>query len=299
MAYETQNNDKFIMNFKTPSTLIVLQSALINSDLKKLIEIKFKNNDREHMFKFGFKGEVMDKYTTKYIPIYEAMYAKQYEEEIEKNPNINIEGYIIVKQNVDTNSIAKRSMDSQSENVIKSKTLLYDVAAITNKGKHSISGSLMLQNNKIEVHHSLNTDRVNFKYYGYFSRNNPIYKLVSTLNMIKNKPDVKELQFDNSDVYQPVSKLVKLLYKVKTLNIASDYELHIGSPYVYKITNRIDWDKKDHLELNVDILIKDGELKMFGNVVTTNLLDLVLNGENTDLINNLIYVIINFCYFIL
>ncbi|VVC28237.1 Vitellinogen, open beta-sheet,von Willebrand factor, type D domain,Lipid transport protein, N- [Cinara cedri] len=290
LAYETRENDQFIIELKTPSSEIILQSIFINLDLKKIIEIKYVNGS-EHLIKFGLEGEVVDKDTTRYIPIYEALYAKQINAEKEKNPylsNIEIEGNIIVQRNIDSESVsmksvAKRSVDYQSGNSNNPTKLLYDVAAVTNKGTHSLKGSLTIQNNDIEAHSCLTTDRVTLTYYGYLSGEYPIFKLISTLNMIKHKHGLEELPSDNSDVYQPESELIKLLYRIQTLNIATNQLLRVESPYIFKSTNRIVWDDKDYFEINGDILIENDEFTMLGNISTTDLLDLVLNANITIL----------------
>lgn len=289
------------MKYKTPSTEIALQCALINTDLKKTIEVKYANG-YEHIIKIGLEGETVDENTIKYTPILKAMYAEHIKGEKEKNPyvpDIDIEGYITVKQDVVTQkSITKRSLDYPSEDSINPKTVLYDIAAVTNNGKHVLNGFYTLRNKDIEVQNSLHTNEVNFKHYGYLSKDYPKYKLISKLDIIKDEPSILNLLTGNSDEYQPDSKLVKLLYKIKTLNIGTDQELHVETPYVLKSTNQIYWDKNDYMELNGDVLVENDELTMFANISATNVLDLALNGENIDLINTcrlLFYLYNNKC----
>lgn len=275
------------MKYKTPSSEIALQCVLVNSDLKKTIEVKYANGC-EHIFKIGLEGETVDEYTIKYTPILKAMYAEQIKGEMEKNPyvpNMDIEGYITVKQNVDTQKfIAKRSLDYPNENFIKPKTFLYDIAAVTNNGKHLLNGSLILRNKDIEAQNSLYINEVNFNHYGYLSGDYPAYKLVSKLDVTKDEQSTPDLPSGNSDdEYRPESKFVNQLYKIKTLKIATDQELHVESPYVFKSANQIVWDKNDYMELNGDVLVENDELTMYGNISTTDLFDLSLNGE--DLIN--------------
>lgn len=270
IAYDTRANKKILAQFKTPFTKVILQGTLVNSDEQKTIEVQYIDGS-QYSFNAGVKREYMDTETIKYLPILEAKYHTGVNSKNQKHnlPTFDIEGYILVKRNLN------------SESKFPSKLTLRDIAVVTSNSKHSIQGSITFENNKVLGEASLTTGGVNININGLLSGDYPILKLDGNVDMTRNVQAGHQLQNGEISDYKPMSKVVALLYKIRTLNLYTSQELHIEAPYLLLSTNHIRWDD-DYIEANCDILIENQELTMHGNVSTSNLLDMALNGEYFD-----------------
>lgn len=279
VAYDSRTHKTLVAEYRTPSNKIVLKSKFVNSDEEKMLKFHYIEGSK-HMFNIGVKSEKIDSVTRKYSPVFEAAYSAGPNHKIEKHPHFpifDIEGSFIVKSNED------------SQNTYPSKLTLKDIAIVTPNSKHSLQGSVSLENNELKGDACLNAGGVTVNTNGYIYIDHPVYKIGGTIDMIRNEQDGEQLLLtDETDEYQPNSKLMALLYSVNTINLSMAQELHVEQPYKFISNNHLLWDK-DHAEINSDILIDDGALTMYGNISTSNILDFVLDGENFDCINNFSY----------
>jgi len=280
VAYETQTNKKFIAQFRTPSSSVVLQSTLFNTDEQKTIEVQYVDGS-EHNFSLGAMCEKLDDDTIKYSPVIAAVYSEYSSATREKHPLVpifDIEGHVIVKYTKN---------DDGSGTVRPRKVTLQDIALVTPKSKHSLQGSVTAEGNEIKSEGSLTNGRINITMHGYLSGQYPIYKASGDFEMVRSEPDAAQaeqqlqlLEDEESDApYQPASKLFALLYRIKTLNMFTSQELHVETPYKLITNNYVLWDG-EHMDLNIDISIENGELTINGNASTSDLLDLVSYGKD-------------------
>lgn len=280
IAYDSHTRNTLIAEYKTPSNKIILKSTLVNSDEEKIIKIHYTHGSK-HIFNIGVKCEKIDNVTMKYSPVFEAAYSSESKDKVEKHPDFpvfDIKGSFIVKSNED------------SESTYPKKLILKDIAIVTSKSKHSLQGSISLENNELKGDACLTVGRVTIKTNGYIYVKYPVYKIDGTIDMIRDEHVGEQLLLtDEIDEYSPTSKLMDLIYSVNTLNLSMTQELHVENPYKFISNNFLLWDK-DHAEINSDILIDDGALTMHGNIFTSNILDSVLNGKNFDCINNFAYI---------
>lgn len=272
-VFDNRKHPIFVTKFKTPSTKIILQSTLVNTDKQKTIEVLYLD-DSKHIFKIGVKCEEMDSETIKYSPIFETGYSNKMKTTIEKHPLIphfDVKGSIFVKRN----------MVSQNISIYPRKVSLKDISIITPESKHSLQGSLTFDNNEIKGDASINTNGININMNGFISKNYPNYKTSGNFNMVRNeKSGDPLLLIDVNDDYEPKrSKIIALLNTIKTLSFSMSHELNIESPYVFLSNNHLQCND-DHFDVNSDILFENNELTMHGKMATSNLFDLILNGKN-------------------
>lgn len=266
IGYDTSVNNKLVAQYKTPSSKVVLQSTLVNSETQKTIEVQYLNGAK-YVFNLGVKCEKVDKETNKYYPVFETGYATDVSTKTTKQgilPNFGIEGYLLVKHNANSNSI------------FPSKFTLQDIAVVTPSNKHSIRGTWTFEDNKASGEANLTTYGVTFNIHGLISGEYPVYKAIGALDVIKNKPS-QERSLSNYD-NGPVSKFVDLLHTIKPVNIYTSQEIHIKAPYIFLSNNYVIWDEGD-LKLNGDFHIDNNGLTMNGNISFTNIYDSVLNGK--------------------
>jgi len=274
MGYSTRHNAKFVTKLKTPLTEIILQSTLVNSDEEKTLQIKYMDGS-QYIFNIGAKCEKVDGETMKYMPVFDAAYST--EMSTRNGPHsfvsvVDFEGYVLVKH------------DGDSPNAYPSELTLKDLAVTISDCKHSLQGSVSLENNELKGDGYLTSGRTNIRMNGYIGGYYPAYKMGGTLNLTRNEPARQQLLIDEGDNYVSNSKFMDLLYKVKSLNLFTAQELYIESPYALLTDNQILWDN-DHFKIFSDIHFENDALNMYGSISTSNLLDLVLNGENFNCIN--------------
>lgn len=236
-----------------------------------MVKINYINGSK-HILNIGVNCEKVDSVTMKYSPVFVAAYStEENTNAVEKHPYLpifDLEGHVLVKSN------------GGFENTYPSKLTLKDIAIITPNSKHSLQGSVALENNELKGDVYLTVGGVIVNMNGYIYVDHPVYKMGGTIDMTRNKHvGRRSLLTDANDEYEPTSKLITLLYKINTLNLLTAHELHVEQPYKFITNNHIILDN-DHAEINNDILIDNGELTMQGNFSTSNLLDLVLYGEN-------------------
>jgi len=216
----------------------------------------------------------VDAETIKYSPILEAKYSTELNTTTHSHhlvPTFDIQGCVLVKRN------------TNSESNYPSKLTLRDLAVVTSYGRHALQGSLTFENNKVLGDVSLIANSVTINMYGFLSGDYPILKLDLKLDMTRNEQAKQRLLLDSDENYdyEPTSKFVALLNKVKTLNLLTSQELHIEAPYIFLSNNHIRWDD-DYFEANCDVLFKNSELTTHGYIMTSNLLDMSFIGENFD-----------------
>lgn len=264
--------------FITPSSQIVLQNTLINTDDQKTIYIQYSDGS-QHIFNMGVKCEAIDNETIKYSPIFETTYFDEITHTSQEHPllqNFNIEGSIYIKYN--------------NENKYPSKITLKDIDVNIAKSKHSLQGSLTYENNDIKGDASLTTNGIDINMNGFISKNYPNYITGGTFNVVRNIQKEKPLLIDENDEndenddYESTSKIIDLLNKFKILNISMYHELNMESPYMFLSNNHLIYDN-DYFDLNGKFLIKNDELTIHGNISTSNIFDMILNGKNFEVIN--------------
>lgn len=260
--------------FITSSTQIIFQSTLINTDEQKTIQVQYFNGS-EHILNMGVKCEVIDSETIKYSPLFETTYIDEITHTNQRNPllsNFDIEGSIYVKYN--------------QQNKYPSKVTLKDISVITPESKNSLQGSLTCENNEIKGDASLTTNKININMNGFISKNYPNYKSGGTLvmNAQNKEPSLLADENNNYDEYEPTSKIITLLNKIKILDLSMFHELNVESPYLFLSNNRLIYNN-DHYDVNGNFLIKDDELTMNGNISASNIFDLKLNGKIFEEIN--------------
>lgn len=268
ISYDTSINDTYVAKyeFRTPFSLVVLQSVLVNSDTQKTIEVEYLDGTK-YVFNLGIKCEKVDKETNKYFPVFETEYSTDINTKPTRYPglpNFDIEGYVLVKRNVNSNS------------TLPSKFTLQDMAVITPNNKHSLQGTWTFDDNKATGMANLTTYGVKFDMYGLISGEYPVYKMIGVLDVIKNKPS-QERSLSNYD-NEPDSKFVDLLHKIKPMNIYTSQEIHVKAPYLFISNNYVLWND-GHFELNGDFLIENNSLTMHGNIISNNLFNSTLNGK--------------------
>jgi len=272
VVYDTKAHKKLLAEFKTPFTKKILQGTLVDSDEQKTIEVKYIDGS-QHIFSAGVKCEEIDTETMKYSPIFEAKYSTEGSTTKHRHhlvPMFDIEGNVLVKRN------------TNPESNYPSKLTLRDVSFVTPESRHSLQGSLTFENNEVLGDVSLTANSVTINMNGLLSGDSPIFKLDLKLDMTRNEQAKQQLlETDESNDYKSISKLVALLNKVKTLNVLTSQELHIGAPYVLLSKNHILWDD-DYFEANCDVLFENDELTTHGYIMTSNLLDMTFNGEHYD-----------------
>lgn len=266
IGYDTSVNNKFVAELKTPSSKVILQSILVNSDAQKTIEVQYLDGAK-YVFNLGVKCEKVDQETNKYFPIFETGYSTNISTKTTRHPslpNFDIEGYVLVKRNMNSNS------------KFPSKFTLQDMAVVTPSNKHSLRGTWTFENNKATGEANLTTYGVTFNMYGLISGEYPVYKSIGELDVIKNKPS-QERSLSNYG-NEPVSKFEDLLHKIKPVSIHTSQEIHIKAPYVFLSNNYVIWND-GHFKLNGDFLIENKGLTMHGNISFADILDSVLNGK--------------------
>jgi len=272
VVYDTIAHKKVLAEFKTPLTKKILQGTLVNSNEQKTIEVKYIDGS-QYIFNAGVKCEEVDTETIKYSPIFEAKYSTEVsttEHRSQLMTMLDMEGYILVKRN------------TNSESNYPSKLTLRDVAIVTPESRHSLQGSLTLENNEVLGDIILTANSITINMNGLVSGNYPASKLNLKLDMTRNEQINQQLlETDESYGYRPMSKLAALLYKVKTFNLLTSQEFHFEAPYVFLSNNQIRWDD-DYLEANCDVLFENSELTTHGYIMTSNLLDVSFDGENFD-----------------
>lgn len=292
IAHESEPNKKILAEFKTPSSNITLESTIVDTDKQKTIAIQYTGGS-EYSLNLGVKSEEADDDMTKYSPVFEIEQKDQASTQKDLQPSqpiIKVEGYVLVKFN------------DSSPVEYPSKIALKDIAFVTSKNKHSLQGSLSVDNNEIKGESSLSTSGITINTQGYLNGNHPNYKASGSFGMVRSMSGLESsgeqqrslVLDDESEPYQPNSKLFALLYKIKTLNMSTSQELHVSSPYKFISNNQILWND-DHFEMGGDIQVKDNELTMYGNLSTSNLFDLALNGENFN--QELFLSLIISCYY--
>lgn len=270
VTYDTRSHPKIIAQWKTESNNIVLQSKLVNSDQQKAIEIKYTDGSY-YVFYVGAKYEELDGEITKYTPMLDVAYSTKKgtrDQPLSFVPIVRSQGYILVQH----------QYDGDSQRAYPSKLTLKDLAVITSDRKHSLEGSVSLENNELKGNGHLITGRTNIEMNGYVGGHFPTYTIGGTINMIRSEPD------NDSDDYAPNSKFMDFLYKLKTLNIFTAQQLRIKSPYALVTDNKIQWDNGD-FKMSGDMHFEDDAFTMYGKISTFNFFDLILNGEKFYSIN--------------
>lgn len=268
VAYDTKINKNFIAEIKTPSNKINLLSTFVHSDKQNTIEVKYLDGS-EHVLRMGVKYDQLNSDTTKYSPLFEVAYSEKVNGDKVRHPLVpifDIEGSFLVKR---------------SANAYPSTVTLQDIAVITPNNKHSLQGELTLENNQVAGKTTVTTNGVTIDMHGSVGGNYPIYKMDGVLQMIRNGNIATRSLADESDSYEPTSKLITFLRNVKNFNIAVTKELHVESPYVYKSDHRVNWED-GYLEIINDVLIENNELTALGSVSASGILNNVLNGECFD-----------------
>lgn len=264
VAYDTKTDKKFNAEFRTPSSKIDLLSTFVHSDKQNTVEVKYLDGS-EHVLRMGVKYDQLDSETIKYSPLFEVAYSTAVNGDKTKHPLVpifDIEGSFLVKR---------------SSNSYPSTVTLKDIAVVTPNNKHAVQGEITFENNQAAGKASVTTSGVTFDMNGSVSGNYPVYKMDGTIEMIRDGQKVKSLD-DQSNDYEPTSKLVAFLRNVKTFKVTTSKELHVESPYVYKTDNRMTWEN-GHVEINNDILFKNNELTAFVSVSSSGIKDSVMNGE--------------------
>jgi hypothetical protein len=266
IGYNSSVNNTFVAEYRTPTSKVVLQTVLMNSDTQKIIEVQYLNGAK-YVFNLGVKCEKVDNEINKYFPLFEIEYSTDISTKPTRYPglsNFDIEGYVLVKRNVNPNS------------TLPSKIMLQDMAVITPNNKHSLQGTWTFDDNKATGMANLTTYGVKFNMYGLISGEHSVYKMIGIIDVIKNKQS-QERSLSNHD-NEPDSKFVYLLNKIKPVNIHTSHEIHVKEPYIFISNNYVIW-KDGHFKLNGDFLIENNDLTMHGNISFTDLFDSVLNGK--------------------
>lgn len=253
----------------TPSNKVNFQGVLVNSNEQKIVEVKFSAGS-EHIFVVGVKCKEENANTMRYSPVFKAEYSEEEHSEKSQHPLIpafDLKGHVLVQRNLDSQGSSKYS--------------LRDIAVVTPKSTKSVNGMLTVEDKEIVGNFNMSTGAVTIETNGFIKVNNPIYKMGGDLVFIRSEEIEDVSSTDDNDEFEPNSDFVTLLYKVKSFKVFVSNELHIGSPYVFISNNRALWDD-DHAEINCDLQIGKDTFQMIGNVSTTNLLDLALNGKNQN-----------------
>lgn len=267
IGYDTRSKATFVAQFITPSSKLGFQSTITDTDEQKTLEIQCSDGT-QHFFTVGVKCEHENDDVTKFYPIFEAEYSKEVKGVRSKHPRLpifDIEGYVLLQRNLDLQESSKYS--------------LKDMALVTPECKHSLQGSITVEDNGISGDTSFSNGKVTVKTNGFIMADSTVFKLGGKINLNKNKDVERALVTDeNDDEYEANSKFLALLHRVKSFNASTYQELHTTPPYAFISNNYVRWDD-DHFELHGDILMKNEGLQMTGSISTSNLLDLVLDGE--------------------
>lgn len=256
----------------TPSGKTIVGGKLIDTDSEKAVEFQYVDG-AAHVFNVGYKQETVDEDTVRYSPIFVAAYSAEGTTDGPKTkhplvPVLDVQGYALVKRFVD------------SEIAYPSMVTLRDIAIVTPEGRHSLQGSMTVVDDVFTGNARLTTGKVSVDLDGVVGGSYPDYKLTGTVNVLNAEPSATTID-DGADDYEQTSKFANALNSVKSLNLRLNQELRVESPYRFVSNNRLQWDD-DNLEINGDFLIDENdEFTMYGNVSTTGLLDLMLNGERS------------------
>lgn len=277
VAHESRPDSKLIAEFRTPSVSASVQATLRVTDELDAVELRAVCNDAEYTVSAGVAREQVADDTIRYLPVLGATYGHRTSSRALNGrggggnggvdvpyeaPVFQIEGQVLVKYASESSAASEIKVD--------------DLAVVTAQSRHSVSGSLTVDDGAIDTKASVSDGSVTIVTRGHLGARHPVYTADGSFGMIRNGGGGD----DGDDEYKPVSGLFTFLRSVDALSASAEYELRVQPPYACRINNRVLWND-ERLELSASAEIDaNGELTADGRFFTTDLLDLSLNGEH-------------------
>lgn len=277
-AYESQPDSKLIAEFRTPSASASVQATVRSTDELDGVELRAVYDDTEYTVNAGVAQERVADDTVRYMPVLGATYASRTSTRAleggggvdggggpYESPVFQIEGHVLVKYASESSAASEIKVD--------------DLAVVTAQTRHSVSGSLTVDDGAIDTEASISDGSVTIMTRGHLGARHPVYSADGSFDMVRSDGGGDVGGGDDDNEYRPTSGLFSFLRSVKTLSASADYQLRAQSPYAFRTENRVLWND-DRLELGASAVIDaNGELTADGRFFTSNLLDLSLNGE--------------------